>query len=338
MPALPVGDRAAALGNAVGEAVSDLVETVGTVGRDALDRAGIAAGRVPGAGTGLRGLVHWLATVVSAAGDMVATLLKVVVELVVAAVVAVLRLVAGAAHPLGRRAAGRRTFVQGAGEVASSLVGPVVVTAGKGLALVQAVLWGQRGERPLTADEHSRLEQIFRGAVALHNVRVVDGFSGLFGINVRPFTLGNTIYMKGYLRRRGPERYAATLVHEAVHVWQNQNVGTRYAVQALWAQLTIDDRYNWEKELTRGRTRWSELNREAQAQLIMHIWQHGRGPNGQGPAGDGQGTGAYFADDPIAPGARFRFGGTDHTALARAATAAVRGARPVRYSRRLRRH
>jgi len=329
------GDRVAALGNAAGEALSDLVETAGTFGRDLADTGGLAAGRIPGVGIALRWSLHWIGTVVSAAADLVATVLKVVVELAVALVVVVVRLIAGGASTVGgaRRSGagagvgGRRTFVQGVGETAASLAGPVLVTSGKALALVQAVLLGQRGERPLTAEERARLDRVFRGSVALYNVRVVDGFSGLFGLNRRPFTLGNTIYMKGYLRRRGPERYAATLVHECGHVWQNQNVGTRYAIQALWAQCTIADRYDWEKELARGNVRWSDFNREAQAQLLMHVWQHGRSGTDAAP-------GAFYAEDPIGA-AHFTWNGVDRTALAREAVATMRGARSHRYSKRL---
>lgn len=316
-----------------------MVETAGTFGRNVVDTAGIAAGRIPGVGTGLGWALHWLATVVSAAADLVATVVKVVVELAVALAVALLRLVAGAVGLVSRSAgrrpvrAGRRTFVQGLGEVAASLGGPLIVVAGKGLALVQAALLGQRGERPLTADEHARLDRVFRGSVALYNVRVVDGFSGLFGLNGRPFTLGNTIYMKRYLQRRGPERYAATLVHECGHVWQNQNVGTRYAIQALWAQCTIADRYDWTQELARGIARWPDFNREAQAQLLMHVWQHGR--SGQRGA---DAPGAFYADDPVGEGVFFEWNGVDRTALARGAVTAVRGARSHRYSRRFQGH
>jgi hypothetical protein len=323
----------AGFGNAVGEAVSDLVETAGTAGRNALDAAGPAAGRIPGVGTALRWLLHWAATVVSAATDLVATLLKIAVELVVAAGVAVVRLVGGLAGAVARRprGPGRRTFPQGAGEVAASVAGPVLVLSGKALALVQAVLLGQWGERALTAEERDRLDRVFRGSVALYNVRVVDGIAGLFALNERPFTLGNTIYMKHHLRRKGPERYAATLVHECGHVWQNQHVGTRYAIQALWAQWMIDDRYDWEKELARGRARWSYFNREAQAELLMHVWQHGRrGPDAA--------PGAFFADDPIGDDARFRWDDVDRTALARDAVTTARGTRSPRYSRRLRGH
>jgi hypothetical protein len=140
--------------------------------------------------------------------------------------------------------------------------------------------------------------------------------------------LGNTIYMKRYLQRRGPERYAATLVHECGHVWQNQNVGTRYAIQALWAQCTIADRYDWTQELARGNVRWPDFNREAQAQLLMHVWQHGRSAIDVAP-------GAFYADDPIGDGARFEWNGVDRTALARDAIITVRGARSHRYSQRL---
>jgi hypothetical protein len=218
----------------------------------------------------------------------------------------------------------RRRFVQGLGEVGSSLAGPVLVCLGKAVALVQAVLLAQRGERPLTPAERARLEQVFRGSVALYNVRVVDGFAGLFSANERPFTLGNTIYMK----RREPERYASTLVHECAHVWQNQNVGTRYAIQALWGQRTVPQAYHWELEAARGNERWDDFNREAQAQFLMHVWQQGR-------RGSDIGAGAFYADDPVGDEVAFAWNGVDHTALALASVAHVRAARSHRSSRRL---
>jgi hypothetical protein len=323
---VPFADVVAGGANALGERVSDLVETAGTFGRNLLDAAGFGVARLPGIGPGLRWLVHWLATVVSAAADLVATLVKVVVELVAAVAVGLLRVVGGVVG-LVRPRSGRRSFVQGLGEVGSSLAGPVLVGLGKAVALVQAVLLTQRGERPLTADEHARLHQVFRGSVALYNVRVVDGFAGLFSLNPRPFTLGNTIYMK----HREPERYARTLVHECAHVWQNQNVGTRYAIQALWGQYTVPHAYHWDEELAHGRAGWEDFNREAQAELLMNVWQHGRRDRDTS-------DGAFYADDPVGDDVGFAWDGVDHTALARDAIGSVRAVRSRRYSRRLRGH
>jgi hypothetical protein len=140
--------------------------------------------------------------------------------------------------------------------------------------------------------------------------------------------------MKYFLRDRpghGPDDYLATLAHECGHVWQHQNVGTRYAVQALWAQCTIEDRYEWTKELARGRSRWPDFNREAQAQLLMHVCRLGR-------RGSDVGRGAFYAEDPLGEDVRFARDGVDHTELARAAVGAVRSARSHRYSVRLQPH
>ncbi|HEV7761485.1 MAG TPA: hypothetical protein VGO78_20910 [Acidimicrobiales bacterium] len=314
-----------------------MIETAGTWARNTLDAGGRGAGMVPGVGPGLRGALHWLATIVSAGTDLVSTVVKAVVELVAAVVTGLLRLAGGlvvgtmgAVGPDRHRSDGseprpdRRTFAQGLGEVGASLAGPLLLCLSKLLALVQAVLLSQRGERPLTADERALLRRIYRGSVALYNVRVVDGFAGLFSFNKRPFTLGNTIYMK----RREPERYAATLVHECAHVWQNQHVGSRYAVQAVWAQMTEDDAYRWSDELARGNRRWLDFNREAQAQLLMHVWQRGR-------RGAEVGEGVAYTDDPVGDDVTFAWDGVDHTALVREAIAAVRAARSRRYSLRL---
>jgi hypothetical protein len=308
--------------------VADVIETAGTWARNTLDAGGRGAGMVPGVGPGFRWLLHWLATIVSAGTDLVSTVVKALVELVAAVVTGLLRLVGClVVGTIGRGSEpwrGRRTFAQGLGEVGASLAGPLLLGLGKLLALVQAVLLSQRGERPLTVDERALLRRIYRGSVALYNVRVVDGFAGLFSFNKRPFTLGNTIYMK----HREPERYAATLVHECAHVWQNQHVGSRYAVQALWAQVTEDDAYRWTDELARGDGRWFDFNREAQAQLLMHVWQRGR-------RGTEVGEGVAYTDDPVGDDVTFAWDGVDHTALAREAIAAVRSARSRRYSLRL---
>jgi hypothetical protein len=314
--------------------VSDVIETAGTWARNTLDAGGRGAGLVPGVGPNLRWVLHWLATIVSAGTDLVSTVVKAVVELVAAVVTGLLRLAGGLvvgtmgvarrSEPQPEPRARRRTFAQGLGEVGASLAGPLLLGLSKLLALVQAVLLSQRGERPLTADERALLERIYRGSVALYNVRVVDGFAGLFSFNKRPFTLGNTIYMK----HREPERYAATLVHECAHVWQNQHVGSRYAVQALWAQMTEDDAYRWTDELARGNRRWLDFNREAQAQLLMHVWQRGRR--------DAEvGEGVAYVDDPVGDDVTFTWDGVDHTVLAREAIADVRAARSRRYSLRL---
>jgi hypothetical protein len=112
------------------------------------------------------------------------------------------------------------------------------------------------------------LHGVFRGAIDLDRVRVVPGRAGLFDVNKRPFTLGNTVYLKG---RTSP----GLLVHEAVHVWQYQHHGARYAAEALWAQLRLGRRaYDWRAEQARGKD-WRHFNAEAQAAYVEHLFDEG---------------------------------------------------------------
>src|SRR5205814_3844422 len=106
------------------------------------------------------------------------------------------------------------------------------------VALVQKVLFLQRPARALTEAEREMLRRVFRRSVSLYNVRLVEGRAGLFGFNVRPFTLGNTIYLKYYL-----SSLPGLLIHECVHVCQYQNIAPRYLIEALGAQVLLPDAY-----------------------------------------------------------------------------------------------
>ncbi len=145
-------------------------------------------------------------------------------------------------------------------------MGGVIVLLGRLVGAAQRVVPGvQDKERPLTEAERALLEEVFGDSVALGDVRVVPGRSGLFGVNARPFTLGNTVYLKG----RGDP---GVLVHECAHVWQYQHHGPRYAADALFAQAFVDDPYNWAKEIERGKTAWTAFNAEAQAAFVEDAW------------------------------------------------------------------
>lgn len=143
----------------------------------------------------------------------------------------------------------------------AQVAGAVVVGLGRLVARVQS-----HKARPLTDDEVALLERVFRGSVTLDRVRVVPGRAGLFDINKRPFTLGNTVYLKG---RTSPK----LLVHECTHVWQYQHHGPRYAYDALVAQRRLGKgAYDWKAELARGRSGWREFNAEAQAEYVADVY------------------------------------------------------------------
>ena len=159
--------------------------------------------------------------------------------------------------------------------VLSSIGGHVLLIAGRLLARIQRLVGAEARARGLTEAERERLSAVFRESVALDDVRVVEGRSGLFGVNDRPFTLGSTIYLKGVdLTTRFD-----VLVHECVHVWQYQHIGARYAADALAAQVRYGWRrrgaYDWRAELERGHARWSDFNAEAQGSFIQARWQQG---------------------------------------------------------------
>ena len=66
------------------------------------------------------------------------------------------------------------------------------------------------------------------------------------------------------------------LVHEGTHVWQYQNVGNRYAVDAIGAQWFVKDEYNWQREIhVRNKNDWSDFNAEAQARFFEDLWING---------------------------------------------------------------
>jgi hypothetical protein len=315
--------------NAAAEGVSDLIETAGTFLRDALDMIGGLAGRIPGTGRPLRALLHWYATWVSSSFDLIATCAKTTGDLAGKLLAGTVRIAFGG---LGSLLAGdNRVFFKGWADIIGGTVGALIMVAGKTLAFVQAGLGLQYGERPLTAAEHRLLSDVYRGSVALYNVRVVDGFGGLAGITDRPFTLGNTIYLKS-----DPD--PSVLVHECCHVWQYQHAGAAYTIEALVAQRTLkDEGYPWVDELGRGHLRWQDFNREAAAQFVQDLWNWGspRLP----PTPVPETNGVFFTDDPVGPDVVFVFSDQeDHTSLALETVAHIRNNPAIRLSSFIQRH
>jgi len=215
-------------------------------------------------------------------------------------------------------------FIKGCVGICASITGAAVLVAGTMVSLIQRLLLLQNNERQLTQSENAQLRRIFYNSLSLYNVRIIEGWCGLFGINDRAFTLGNTIYMKN----TNPSFYMEILVHECVHVWQYQNIGSRYTMDALGAQLIYgSSAYDWESELANGRNDWEKFNKEAQAELIQNIWTYGNlmfngnKINGFGSFYDLQEVRSRFGNGTT----EFKFNGKDYTALASSAVASVRG-------------
>jgi hypothetical protein len=298
----------------VGEIVSAIFETIGNWLSGILNAIGDSLGRIPFIGGFLRGLLRWLGTIVSAFFDFFATLIKGMLNLVANVTAGLLRIIGGSIG--GLLAWDSRLFARGIGDFLSGIVGALLSVLGKLVAFIQAVIFMQLGERPLTASERALLNSVYRTSVRLYNVRIVDGFAGLFSTNSRPFTLGNKIYMK----HQNSMTYLSTLVHECCHVWQNQHEGIRYIAGALWAQFTLPGQgYSWEDELKRGHFRWQDFNKEAQAQFLQNVFDSGQQIPPKGSPGE------FYIDDPVGDNVLFTSSGTDYTGLARESVTYVRG-------------
>jgi len=190
------------------------------------------------------------------------------------------------------------------GNLIETMVGGTVAAAGRAVGAVQSAVGLQAKARTLTNEEAAILRRVYRGALDLAPIRIVEGPSGLFGLSGRPFTLGNCIYLKKF----DTARWMDVLVHEACHVRQYQHEGTRYVGGSLLGQLK-GGAYDWRAERKAGKA-WRSFGPEAQAQLIQDLFGAGRG-------GGASGGGAFFGDEPLAGDVAFVDGGADLTAFAR---------------------
>jgi hypothetical protein len=298
---VPAGRPASDAADARARLLAAVVETLADALADLLETAGNAASDALGG--------RWLGGVLAGCGNLGGAVIKAAAAVVSGAAAAAVRLLGGVLY-LDARLLGR-----GIAGLASSAAGAAVYLAGVLVALAHRVGGLEAHARPLTADERRLLRAVFGDALALFNVRIVEGKAGVFDVNDRAFVLGNTIYCK----RTDPRARPDILVHECVHVWQYQAIGARYTTDALGVQaLRGAAAYDWQAELARGRSRWDDFNKEAQAQLIQDLWRQ----RAVTAAGDGS-----------AP-ATFRVGDVDHTALAVAALRSLRGIVNLRWSGR----
>lgn len=302
--------------NTVTDVVSDVVETAGNLISDGLNALGNAASNIPVVGGVISGILQWAGGVVSTACDLAATCIKAAGAMVAGALGGAIKIVGGLL--------GLNPGLIGSGllDIISGIAGAFVVFGGESIALIQATLFLQSNERPLTPAEHDMLQRIYRDSLALYNIRIVEGRYGVFGVNNSSFTLGNTIYLKN--------NTSAILVHESLHVWQNQHLGSRYASDAIGAQWFVQNPYSWQDEISRGNTDWVNFNREAQAQFVEDIFVSGDLLVGGSVSASGNGV-FYDADGTNSTGS-FKVGTTDHTTRANDAVTEIRGKRSFRLS------
>ena len=252
--------------NVVAEVIADVVETVGNAIQDGLNALGGGPTNGPGGA-----FCAWLGGVIAGATNLLAVGVKALFNMNAGIVAGVIRLVAGIVLVNGR------LFSKGIAGIVSAIAGMVITEVGAALSFIQAVIHVQNDGRPLTNEEKTILNNVFRRSLNLYNIRIIERRQGIFGITNSTFTLNNTIYFRTTVAKQG----FATLIHECVHVWQYQNLGTQYISNAIGAQLIygrvsgVHDAYDWTDELTRGNTDWNDFNGEAQAALIEEIWDKG---------------------------------------------------------------
>lgn len=305
--------------NAVAEAVSDVVETVGNAISDGCQWLADQAEQIPGVGPALAGVIRWVGNTVSAALTFVASVLEAGISLLG-------NLLAGAIRILGGVLSLDPGLIgEGIMDVVEGLLGTLVLVVLGFLALAQTIIPIQGRRRPLTAAERALLRRVYQDSLAYYNIRIVESRAdaGLFGVNQFPFVLGNTIYLKGDLS-------PVVLVHESVHVWQYQHVGSRYLGDAIIVGPNTNRNGGWQLELSRGRTRWRDFDAEAQAWFVEDVYTQGE--RTVAGAANIVGNGAFFDADGSASVGRFIFSGTDHTLLANDAVQTIRDAWNVRPS------
>jgi hypothetical protein len=310
-----VADAVEDVVNAVEEVVTDVVETVGDAVSDAAGAVGDALGEIPVVGGVLSAVFHWIGDVVSGVTDLVGSAIKGVFGIIGGVIAGGIRVVFGGIG--GLLSWDGRVFVKGLVDIVSGIGGAVVVIVGKAIGLVQSIIPLQWGKRPLTRSERAILRRVFRESVALYNIRIIEGFAGIYSINDYPFTLGNTVYMKNFNPAKNPD----LLVHECTHVWQYQNLGTRYAADAIGAQWFANNAYDWESELSLGHNRWQDFNAEAECKFLEDVFDDGR-VIGMPATGNGE----FYDNDPVGSNVEFVFNSIDRTVLAKDSVAYVRAA------------
>jgi hypothetical protein len=257
-----VADVVEVIVNVVVEAVADVYTSIGNVIADVFNAIADELKKNPVTGW-LGEIIGWVGNIVGAVYTFFGDFVKFIGSVIVGVVRGIINIVRGIITLDGN------LILKGLADIATGILGGLLVVAGSLVSVVQTVIPIQGKRRSLTKQEQGILRRIFRNSLALYNIRIIEGEPGLFGINNRPFTLGNTIYLKN-------DRTMHTLVHEAVHVWQYHHLGSQYATEALGAQSSLSNAYNWENDITSGRTEWENFNLEGQGAFIESVYLTGQ--------------------------------------------------------------
>lgn len=298
------GDAVEDFANDVGDSVGNFFETIGNGISDGLGWLGEQLG--------LGGFFTWLGGIFKGLFSFIASVIKAAFGLLGAFIGGLIKIVGGIL-----------TFqwslvLEGLLNIGAAIAGTVIVVIGKFIAWVQAIVFLQGLERPLTRQEEEDLRRVFRDSLNYYVIRIVEDHAGIFDVNPDPFTLGNTVYTKS--STFGMD----LLVHETVHVWQYQQTGNRYTAEAIGAQWFVEEAYDWEREITnRNKTDWTEFNNEAQAEFFEDVWDLGELQDDTGATVQ-TGNGAFFDADGTKTFGYFEFAGTDYTDVANRVVATVR--------------
>ena len=257
------------IGNAirnVGNAVVDIVQNVGNAVVDTVQNVGHAVGN------GVRTV-----------GRAVGRVLKRVVEGTRTAAEGVKDTLHGIFHDLkdGALSVGRGIgqilhgdFTGGARSIGKGLftallempANATLMSVASGIRSVQTLFGLEPVGRELTADEIAFLRTVYGDSIDYSQVTVKEGNAGLFSLSDRAFGLGNTLYAKG------SDVDEDLLVHEMAHVWQFQNGGSDYMLEALVSQQWGKG-YDWQRSVPN--TPWRDLEPEQQAQLLEDAYAYG---------------------------------------------------------------
>ncbi|MBR9997559.1 MAG: hypothetical protein KFF73_01250 [Cyclobacteriaceae bacterium] len=288
--------------NDIGDISGGTVETAGILFYDGLARIGNKTGGKP--------FFLWLGSIIKGISDIIGSAIKGLFNIAGGALGGSFKILGGiiTIQP--------GIISEGFIDIISPFAGTLILAVGKTFAAFQSFFFLQAFERRLNEQEENRLKKVFKYSLWYYRIRIVEGRSGLFGLNSRAFALGNTIYIKN----RNPS--IDLLIHECTHVWQNQNLGVRYSSDALGAQLFVRDAYNWEREINvRRKKDWREFNMESQAKFLEDLWNEGRKAISSGR--DINGNGAFFEVDWDTGTGSFARPGSIYTSIAREAILSV---------------
>ncbi len=324
-----VADVADTVINVVAEVISDAVETVGNAIEDQFGIVADVAEDIPGTGFIFASILRRAGGFISGLFDVAGAFVKGTGGILSGIFTGLIRVIFGIISLDGS------LIIKGFLDIVSGILGGILVFAGKIVSWVQATFYLQSNKRKLTKEEREIINRVFRESFATYNIRIVEGWSGIYELSPAPFTLGNTIYMKDLSTTTEPQ----LLVHECVHVWQYQKIGSRYATDAIGAQWFIDYAYNWELEIARGKDEWIDFNKESQSEFCQDLYTDGAGDNILGNLISGSGafydasvsgldTTVLAPDSMISPATiadtEFIFNGNDHTDRAENAVGILR--------------